>query len=121
MLQNQLADLGDKMFDDKTAKIIRSHALWASFIMAFPFFGVDLIFYCFILWDMYGKLCKAAKQPLNVSNIIVGFIVNIVIALVVDTLLSFIPVIGWLGTSFIVYFQFYSSGKAFLETLKKKG
>jgi hypothetical protein len=30
------------------------------------------------------------------------------------------PVIGWLGTSFVVYLQFYLSGKAFIETLRAK-
>ncbi len=118
MLQNQFANYADKLFDKDTASIVRSHALWASIIMALPLFGFDLFFYCFILWDMYSDLCKRAHKKLDFGNIIVGFIVNIVVAFILDTALTFIPVIGWLGTAFIVYLQFYFSGKSFIESIK---
>lgn len=120
MLQNQFADYGDKMFDKDTAKIVRSHASWAAFIMFFPLFGMDLIVYCMILWHMYSALCERAhKKMVNKSSIITGIVVNVVIAFAIDTALTFIPVIGWLGTSFIVFLQFYFSGKSFIETIKK--
>lgn len=45
MLQNQFADLGDKMFDKDTAKIVRSHAFWGALIMALPLFGLDWIIF----------------------------------------------------------------------------
>lgn len=120
MLQNQLADYGDKMFDKDTAAIVRNHALWGSIVMALPLFGLDWIAFCAILWHMYSKLCERAQTTLNVGSIIVGVIVNIVIAIAIDAGLSFLPIIGWLGTAFIVYLQFYLSGKSFIETLKAR-
>lgn len=118
MLQRKFANYADKMFDRETAKIIRSHAFWGALIMALPLFGVDWIIYCIILWDMYSSLCKRANKSLNIGNIIGGVIVNIFVAVVLDALLSFIPIIGWLGTGFVVYLQFYFSGKSYVETLK---
>lgn len=120
MLQNQLANVGDKMFDKDTAAIVRNHALWGSIVMALPLFGIDWVVFCIILWHMYSELCERANTKLEMGNIIVGLIVNIIIAVVLDLILTFIPFIGWLGTAFIVYMQFYSSGKAFIETLKLK-
>lgn len=68
---------------------------------------------------MFSALCKRANKKLDASRILVGIIVNIIIAILVDLVLSFIRFIGWLGTGFIVYLQFYLSGKSFLETIKK--
>lgn len=120
MLQNEFANhIGDKMFDKDTAKIVRNHAFWGAAIMALPLFGLDWIFYCWVLWHMYASLCKRANRKLDKKNIIVGFIVNILIAIAIDAALSFVPVIGWFGTGLIVYFQFYFSGKSFIETIKK--
>ena len=50
-----------------------------------------------------------------------GIVVNIIVAFVIDALLTLIPFIGWQSTSFIVYLQFYSSGKGFIETLRSMG
>lgn len=119
MLQRQFADVGDKMFDKDTAKIVRRHAFWGAVIMALPLLGLDLIIFCCILWHMYSALCKRANKTLDISNIIVGVIVNVVSAFAIDYALTFIPIIGWLGTGFIVYLQFYISGKAFISTIKK--
>lgn len=119
MLQGQFANYGDKMFDKDTAKIVRNHAFWGALIMALPLFGLDWIIYCCILWDMYSSLCKRANKKLNINTIITGVIVNILIAIALDTVLSFVPVIGWLGTGFVVYLQFYFSGKSFIETIKQ--
>ncbi len=118
MLQNQLADRADRMFDKDTAKIVRRHAFWAAFVMFFPLFGLDWIFFVWILWDMYSSLCKRAGTSLSLGSVIVGIVVNLGVAAVIDTLLTAIIFIGWLGTSFIVYLQFYFSGKLYLETIK---
>ena len=119
MLENQFANLGDQMFDKDTAKIVRSHAFWGAFIMALPAVGIDWIIFAIIVWDMYASLNKRAGKSFGCGSIIGGIIVNLLVAIGIDLLLSFIPVIGWLGTLFIVYLQFYFSGKAYIETLKK--
>ncbi|MGN0223348.1 MAG: hypothetical protein ACI4AM_04900 [Muribaculaceae bacterium] len=119
MLQNQFANIGDHMFDKDTAKIVRSHAFWGGFIMALPAFGIDWLIFAIILWDMYASLSKRAGKQFGCGSVIVGIISNLVVGIGLDLLLSFIPVIGWLGILFIVYLQFYFSGKAYIETLKK--
>lgn len=120
MLQKQFANYGDKMFDEDTAKIVRKHAFWGAIVMALPLFGFDLIVFCFVLWHMYSALCERANKKFDKGSIIVGLIVNVVIAFALDTVLTFIPIIGWLGTGFLVYLQFYFSGKAYIETIKNK-
>ena len=45
----------------------------------------------------------------------VGMIVNIIVGIALDIILTLIPLL----IGFIVYAQFYFSGKAFIETLKK--
>ena len=110
--------VGDKMFDQDTAKIVRQHAFWGGLIMALPLEVVDTIGFAFILWHMYSKLCERANTKLNFGNIVAGFIVNIIVALVISFALVALPVIGWLGTGFVVYLQFYLSGKSFITTLK---
>lgn len=69
---------------------------------------------------MYSSLCKRANQTLTLGNIVIGILVNVVVALIVDGALTLIPIIGWLGTAFIVYLQFYLSGKMFIEKIKSK-
>ena len=64
---------------------------------------------------MYYAICKKVGTSLNFSNLIVGFIVNIIVAVVLDAIFTFIPFL----IGFIVYAQFYFSGKAYIETLKK--
>lgn len=106
------------MFEADIAKIVKKRAFWGALIMALPLFGFELIVFIIILWSMYSKLCEKVGTTLKFSTIAVGFIVNIAVAIAVDLLLMLIPVIGWLGTGFIVYLQFYLSGKAYIETLR---
>ncbi|MGM9872083.1 MAG: hypothetical protein ACI30X_01320 [Muribaculaceae bacterium] len=117
MLQRQFANQADKMFDKDTAKIVRRHAFWGALILALPLFGLDLVIFCIILWHMYSSLCKRANTSLNFFTAIVGVGVNLIVAAFVDTALTFIPIIGWLGSGFIAYLQFYFSGKIFLEII----
>lgn len=120
MLQGYIANKwGDKMFEKDIAKIVRRRAFWGAVIMALPLFGVEWVVFIVILWNMYSALCKKANTKLKFSTIAVGFIVNVIVAIAVDAALTLVPAIGWLGTGFIVYLQFYLSGKAYIETLRK--
>ncbi len=110
--------VGDKLFDQDTAKIVRRHAFWGGLIMALPLEVFDTICFVIILWHMYSKLCERANTKLNFGNIVVGFIVNIIVAAVISLAAVAIPIIGWLGTGFVVYLQFYMSGKSYISTLK---
>ena len=68
MLQNQLANYGDKMFDKDTAKIVRRHAFWAAIILALPLFGLDVIVFAIILWHMYSSLAQRAHKRLDTGS-----------------------------------------------------
>ena len=120
MLQGYVAKRwGDKMFEKDIAKIVRRRAFWGAVIMALPLFGIEWIVFIIILWSMYSALCEKVGTKLKFSTIAVGFIVNIVVAIAVDMIFTILPILGWLGTGFVVYLQFYFSGKAYIETLKK--
>lgn len=116
MLQGQFAKVGDKMFDQDTAKIVKRHAFWAAILRLIPVLGT--FFFLLILWDMYSSLCKRANQKLRMKHILVAIVVNILIAIVLEFVYWFVPILGWLGTSFMVYLQFYFSGKSFIETIR---
>ena len=118
MLQKYFAKWGDKMFEEDLAKVVRKHSFYAAIVMAIPLFGLGIFFFIYILWDMYSVLCEKCGTTLKISTVIVGIIVNVIIAITVNLLLMLLPVVGWLGTGFIVYVQFYLSGKAFIESLR---
>lgn len=118
MLQNQLANWGDKMFNERMAKTVRNHAFMASLCTFLPIVGFDALLFIGVLWHMYSSLCEQCGKSFGLGSVIVGIVVNVAVYVVIDLLLALIPVIGWLGTSFIVYLQFYSSGKSYIETLK---
>ena len=105
----------NKMFEKDVFKIVKNHAMWGALIMMLPLFGLDWIIYIGILWHMYYAICKKVGVSLDFGNVIVGFIVNIIVAIVLDAVLTLIPFL----IGFIVYAQFYFSGKAYIETLKK--
>lgn len=107
--------LANKMFEEDLFKIVKRHAFWGALVMLFPLFGLDWIVFIFVLWHMYNAICEKLGTSLNFSTIAVGFIVNIVIAIALDLLFTFIPFL----IGFIVYAQFYFSGKAYIETLKR--
>ena len=119
MLQNQLANYGDKMFDKDTAKIVRRHAFWAAIFLAIPIPVIDITAFVIILWHMYSSLAKRAHKKLDFGSIIVGIIINFLVAFSIDLALTAFVFIGWLGSGFIAYLQFYLSGKMYLETLKQ--
>ena len=64
---------------------------------------------------MYYAFCRKVGVKLHIGNVIVGIIVNIIVAIVLDIILTIIPLL----IGFIVYAQFYFSGKAYIETLKQ--
>lgn len=120
MLQGYIArKWGDKMFEADIAKVVKKRAFWGALIMALPLFGIEWIVFIIILWNMYSALCEKVGVSLQFGTIVVGFIVNIVVAIAIDALFTLLPVLGWLGTGFLVYLQFYLSGKAYIETLRK--
>ncbi|MGJ0550372.1 hypothetical protein [Phocaeicola vulgatus] len=116
MLEGFIAGkLANKMFEKDVFKIVKRHAFWGALIMILPLFGLDWICFVAILWHMYSAICKKVGMELNFSTIAVGLIVNILVGIALDVLFTFIPFL----IGFIVYAQFYFSGKMFIETLKQ--
>lgn len=108
----------NKMFEKEVFKIVKRHAFWGSLIMALPTFGLGIFFYISILWRMYSKIADKVGVSFadNLTKLIgVGIIVNLIVAFAIDLVMSFIPFLE----PFMMYLQFYSSGKLFIESLKK--
>lgn len=117
MFEGKIAKyVGGGMFpEEDLKKLVHNHALIGAIILAIPGFGIDWIVYCVVLWHMYHKLCQRVNQTLGCGTIVLGVGVNMVVAIVVDLLLTLIPLLS----GFLAYLQFYLSGKAFIETLNK--
>lgn len=105
------------MFEKDTAKIVRKHAFWAALLRIIPVVGIFI--YLYILWHMYNALCERVNQKLRIKHVFVAIVVNIMIAVVLEIVYWLIPILGWLGTGFMAYLQFYFSGKSFIETIRK--
>ena len=110
--------LANKMFEKDIFKTIRMHALFGALIMMIPDFGFGTVFYVIILWHMYSSICKKVGVSFgdNFWSLVgVGIFINIAVAFIIDLVLSVL----FFLVGFIIYFQFYLSGKFFVESLKK--
>lgn len=112
MFEGRIAKyVGGGMFpEEDMLKTVHTHAAVAALVVALPLFGIE--------W-LASSLSEKVGVPFGCSSVIVGIIVNVAITIGVDLFGTFIPVIGWLTTAGIVYLQFYLSGKAYIETLRK--
>lgn len=112
------AKLADKHFEKEVFKTIKRHAFVGALIMMIPDFGLGTLFYVCVLWHMYSSICEKVGVSFSEhfwSLVGLGIIVNVAIALIIDIVFSFL----FFLEGFIMYFQFYASGKAFVESLKK--
>lgn len=105
--------------EEKLKKMVHNHAMVAAIVVALPLPAIEQILFICILWHMYSALAKHVGQSLGCSAIIVGVVVNIGFMIVYSIALEFIPVVGWLTSAGLCYLQFYISGKAYIETLKR--
>ncbi|MCQ2188384.1 MAG: hypothetical protein MJZ00_00475 [Paludibacteraceae bacterium] len=120
MFEGQVAKLaGREIFPQEDLfKIVHGHAKWGAIAMALPLPIADTILYIIVLWHMYNSLSERAHKPLSFgAGILVNIFVCVVVCLV-DEALDWIPIIGWFISAFIVYIQFYMSGKAYIEVMK---
>jgi uncharacterized protein (UPF0212 family) len=108
----------NKYFEKDVFKTIRLHALFGALIMMIPDFGFGTLFFIGVLWHMYSSICK--KVGISFSDnfwalVGVGVVVNIIVAFAIDLVFSVL----FFLVGFISYFQFYFSGKLFVESLKQ--
>lgn len=111
------AKFADRYFEEDVFKIVKNHALVGSLLMMIPDFGFGIVFYVLVLWHMYSSICD--KVGISFSDnffklVGCGIVVNIVVALIMDLVLSFI----FFLEPFWMYMQFYLSGKFFVEGIK---
>ena len=112
------AKFADKMFEKDVFSIIKKHALWGAILLSIPDYGFGVIIFVIILWHMYSSICNKVGISFSEhfwSLVGVGVLVNIVVALVIDIVFSFL----FFLEGFIIYFQFYMSGKLFVESIKR--
>ena len=111
----------DKGFSKRAKKSVTSHAVCGGIVLALPAFGLDSIVYMIILWHMYSALSGMARESFKSSrtkNFIGAFIVNIIVTIGIDLVLSFLPVLGWIGAFFVGYLSLKVSGAAYLSALE---
>ncbi len=119
MFEGQIAaKFANKFFEKDVFKVVKSHALWGSLIMAIPDFGFGVVLFCIVLWHMYSAICD--KVGISFSDhfwqlVGVGVIINIAVAFIIDFALTTL----FFLEPFVMYMQFYFSGKAFVESVKK--
>lgn len=112
------AKFANKMFEKDIFKIVKRHAFWGCLLMALPDFGFGAVIFIAVLWHMYSRIAK--KCDLSFSDNFwklagLGFIVNIVVAFILDLALSTVFFLA----PFVFYAQFYLSGKFYIEMLKR--
>ena len=108
----------NKMFEKQVFQTIKIHALVGSLLMMIPDSGFGTIFFIGVLWHMYSSICDKVDISFaqHVWKLVgLGVVVNIAVALIIDVLFTVLFFIE----GFIVYFQFYLSGKLFVESLKQ--
>lgn len=121
MFEGKIAKaVGGGMFPEKELlKIVHTHAMIAAIVVALPLPTIEQILFICILWHMYSALAKYVGQNLGCASIIVGVVVNIAFMIAYSLALELLPFIGWITSAGICYLQFYLSGKAYIETLRK--
>ena len=108
----------NKYFEREVFSTIRKHSFFGGLIMMLPLCGFGVLLFVGVLWHMYSAICKKVGVSFSDnfwSLVGVGIIINIVVAFVIDFFLSIL----FFLKPFILYFQFYLSGKLFVESLKK--
>lgn len=104
----------------EVASVVKTHSWIGAFTMAVPLFGLETLGYVFTLWHMYSSLSDKARVPFwknFFSNLLVGFIINVLVCIFFGFLLDFIPFAGWIGSALVGYFSMSVSGCAYLEGL----
>lgn len=108
----------NKMFEQDVFKIVKRHALFGSLAMMIPDFGFGGEIFTVVLWHMYSSISEKVGVSFsdNWGKLLgLGVVVNIAVAFAIDLVFTYLSFLE----PFIIYAQFYTSGKAFIESLKK--
>lgn len=112
----------DRAMSAKVRSCVKTRSWIGAIVMVLPLFGLDAIIYAVVLWGMYSSLSRMSGVPFKsnlVTNIIGGFIVNIVVVFCLNFILDFIPGLGWIGSGLVGFFGMYLSGVSYIEILTR--
>lgn len=115
---NQYIDRG---FSEQARSLVNICAIIGGIALALPLLGLDNIVYAVVLWTMYARLCALAKKSFGANltkSFIGGFVVNLIVSGALELLLSFIPVVNFIGAFFIGAISIKVSGAAYLKALE---
>lgn len=100
---------------------IKTNSWLGGLVMAIPLWGMETILYALILWGMYKKVANIAGIKFKgqlISNVLSGFIVNLIVVFILNLLLDFIVLFGWIGMFVAGYYATRYSGIAYLGILE---
>lgn len=111
----------DGFLDEECKNIVRVRAIIAAVALAFPLFGLDTIIYVIVLWSTYYSISEVAGVKFSenfISCALMGALVNMVVVFVLNLILDFIPLFGWIGMAIIGFLSIYLSGLGYVTALK---
>lgn len=111
----------DGLLDGECKSIVRIRAIIGAVALAFPLFGFDTIIYVIALWSTYYSISEVAGVKFSEnfwSCALMGALVNVVVVFVLNLILDFIPLFGWIGMAIIGFVSIYLSGIGYITALK---
>lgn len=100
---------------------INTSAWLGGLVLALPLYGLDSIIYACIIWGMYKKVANLAGIKFGgklTRNILGGFIINLIAVFLLNIVLDFIVLFGWIGMFIAGYVITRYSGIAYLGILE---
>lgn len=117
-----LGKAADSAAPAKIKSAVNSRAIFGGAVLACPLFGLDAILYAIILWGMYSKVANIAGIKFSgkiISNILGGFIINVICVFALNFFADWIMFFGWIGMFFAGYWATKYSGIAYLGILEQ--
>lgn len=115
-----MSNLADAGLSQQVSSCVKTRSIIAAIIMVFPLWGIEVVLYAVVLWGMYYELCRLAKVPFwknFFTSVLGGFIVNVIVVFILNFILDFIPIGGWIAAAIMGYCATLFSGCAYLEVL----
>lgn len=117
-----LGKAADSAAPKEIKSTVNTRGIVAGIVLAFPLFGLEAIIYAIILWGMYSKVASIAGIKFSgkiISNVLGGFIINLICVFVLNLCMDFIMFFGWIGMFIAGYFATRYSGIAYLGILEQ--
>ncbi|MBR5893569.1 MAG: hypothetical protein IKZ37_08050 [Bacteroidaceae bacterium] len=119
-LARAMSGFADAGLSQRVSSCVKTRSIVAAIIMVIPLWGIEVFLYAIVLWGMYSELCRLANVPFwknFFTSVLGGFIVNIIVVFILNFILDFIPIGGWIAAAIMGYCVTLFSGCAYLEVL----